>query len=86
MTTPLNLGFIGLGIMGAPMAIHLRAAGHRLHVNTRSKLPDALRNARAVACADAAEVATHADIIFTMLADTPDVEKVLFGQGGIASG
>ena len=86
MTTPLNLGFIGLGIMGAPMAIHLRAAGHRLHVNTRSKLPDALRNARAVACADAAEVATHADIIFTMLPDTPDVEKVLFGQGGIASG
>ena len=72
--------------MGAPMALHLRAAGHRLHVNTRSKRPGALRNAIAVACADAAGVATHADIIFTMLPDTPDVEKVLFGQGGIASG
>jgi 2-hydroxy-3-oxopropionate reductase len=84
--TTLNLGFIGLGIMGAPMAGHLRAAGHTLYVHTRSKLPDALREAGAIACADAAEVAQKADIIFTMLPDTPDVEKVLFGKGGIASG
>ena len=84
--TTLNLGFIGLGIMGAPMAAHLRAAGHTLYVNTRSKLPDALHDAGAIACADAAEVARKADIIFTMLPDTPDVEKVLFGKGGIALG
>ena len=77
--TTLNLGFIGLGIMGAPMAGHLRAAGHTLYVNTRSKLSDALRVAGAITCADAAEVAQKADIIFTMLPDTPDVEKVLFG-------
>jgi 2-hydroxy-3-oxopropionate reductase len=84
--TTLSLGFIGLGIMGAPMAGHLRAAGHTLYVHARSKLPDALRNAGAISCADAAEVARKADIIFTMLPDTPDVEKVLFGEGGIASG
>lgn len=84
--TTLNLGFIGLGIMGAPMAGHLRAAGHTLYVHTRSKLPDTLRDAGAIACADAAEVAGKADVIFTMLPDTPDVEKVLFGKGGIASG
>ena len=84
--TTLNLGFIGLGIMGAPMARHLRAAGHTLYVHTRSKTPDALRDVGAISCADAAEVAHKADIIFTMLPDTPDVEKVLLGKGGIASG
>ena len=84
--TPLNLGFIGLGIMGAPMAGHLRSAGHTLYVNTRSKLPAALRDAGAIGCADASEVAQKAGIIFTMLPDTPDVEKVLFSEGGIASG
>ena len=85
--TILNLGFIGLGIMGAPMACQLRAASHTLYVNTRSKLSDVLRDAAgAISCADAAEVARKADIVFTMLPDTPDVEKVLFGTGGIASG
>jgi len=84
--TILNLGFIGLGIMGVPMACHLRAAGHTIYVNTRSKLSDALRDAGAISCADAAEVARKADIVFTILPDTPDVEKVLFGTGGIASG
>ena len=72
--------------MGAPMAGHLRAAGHTLYVNTRSKLPDALRDAGAIRCAEAAVVGQKADIIFTMLPDTPDVEKVLFGTGGVASG
>jgi 2-hydroxy-3-oxopropionate reductase len=85
-TTPLRLGFIGLGIMGAPMAGHLRAAGHELFVTTRSQVPQALLDAGAVACADAAEVARQADIIFTMVPDTPDVEKVLFGAGGVAEG
>ena len=54
--TPLKLGFIGLGIMGAPMAGHLRAAGHDLFVNTRSQVPQALRDAGAVACASPKEV------------------------------
>jgi 2-hydroxy-3-oxopropionate reductase len=85
-TTPLRLGFIGLGIMGAPMAGHLRAAGHELFVHTRSQVPQALLEAGAVACANAAEVARRADIVFTMVPDTPDVEKVLFGAGGVAEG
>ena len=46
----MKLGFIGLGIMGAPMAGHLRAAGHELFVNTRSKVPAALSDAGAIAC------------------------------------
>jgi len=83
-TTSLNIGFIGLGIMGAPMAGHLLAAGHKLFVRTRSKVPDGL--AAASVCASAKEVAQRADIVFTMLPDTPDVEGVLFGKDGIASG
>jgi 2-hydroxy-3-oxopropionate reductase len=83
-TTSLNIGFIGLGIMGAPMAGHLLAAGHKLFVRTRSKVPEAL--ARATVCASPSEVAQRADIVFTMLPDTPDVEAVLFGKDGIASG
>ncbi len=86
MTTALNLGFIGLGIMGAPMAGHLRAAGHTVSVTTRSKVPAALLDAGAVACANAAEVAAKADVIFIMVPDTHDVELVLFGKGGIAEG
>jgi 2-hydroxy-3-oxopropionate reductase len=81
----MKLGFIGLGIMGAPMAGHLRAAGHDLFVNTRSQVPQALLDAGAVAFKTPAEVAQKADVIFTMVPDTPDVQKVLFGEGGIAS-
>ncbi len=82
----LKLGFIGLGIMGAPMASHLLAAGHELFVNTRSKVPDEFANSAAVVCATPAEVAKKADIIITMVPDTPDVEKVLFGENGVADG
>ena len=82
----MKLGFIGLGIMGAPMAGHLRAAGHDLFVNTRSQVPQALRDAGAVACASPKEVAQRADVIFTMVPDTPDVEKVLFADSGVAAG
>jgi len=86
MSTSLKLGFIGLGIMGTPMTGHLRAAGHELFVATRSKVPQALLDAGAVACASAREVAQKADIIFTMVPDTPDVEAVLFGDAGVAMG
>ena len=86
MNTGLKLGFVGLGIMGAPMAGHLLKAGNALFVSTRSKVPAELLAAGAVQCASAAEVAKQADIIFTMVPDTPDVEKVLFGENGIASG
>jgi 2-hydroxy-3-oxopropionate reductase len=82
----LKLGFVGLGIMGAPMAGHLVAAGHTVYVNTRSKVPEAIAKSAAIQCASPAEVAEKADIIFTMVPDTPDVERVLFGDRGIASG
>ena len=84
--TTQRLGFIGLGIMGAPMAGHLIAAGHRVHVHTRSKVPEALTAAGAVVCDSARAVAEQSDIVFLMLPDTPDVESVLFGSKGVAAG
>jgi len=86
MTTVLKLGFIGLGVMGTPMAGHLRAAGHELFIATRSKLPQALLDAGAMACANAHEVAQRADTVFLMVPDTHDVEAVLFGDKGVAAG
>jgi 2-hydroxy-3-oxopropionate reductase len=81
-----KLGFIGLGIMGAPMAAHLIKAGHDVFLNTRSKVPADLLTGKGVACASAKEVAEKADIIFLMLPDTPDVAAVLFGDNGVAAG
>jgi 2-hydroxy-3-oxopropionate reductase len=72
--------------MGAPMAGHLIAGGHQAFVQTRSKVPAALIEAGATVCTTAAEVAAAAEVIFLMVPDTPDVEKVLFGTGGVASG
>lgn len=86
MSQPLNVGFVGLGIMGAPMCGHLIAAGHNVFVTTRSKVPDAIAQTKAVVCGSPKEVAERADIIITMVPDTPDVEKVLFGEQGIAKG
>ncbi|CAM8645930.1 MmsB 3-hydroxyisobutyrate dehydrogenase and related beta-hydroxyacid dehydrogenases [Burkholderiales bacterium] len=82
----LNLGFIGLGIMGAPMCGHLIAGGHKMFVTTRSKVPEAIAQTGATVCKSAHEVASRADIIFLMVPDTPDVERVLFGDQGVASG
>ncbi len=81
-----NIGFIGLGIMGAPMAAHLIKAGHDVFLNTRSKIPNDLLTGSATACASPREVAERADIIFMMLPDTPDVDKVLFEGNGVAAG
>ena len=81
-----TLGFIGLGIMGAPMAGHLLAAGHTVYLNTRSTVPAQLLDAGGKTCTSAQEVAEKADLIFLMLPDTPDVEAVLFGPNGVASG
>jgi 2-hydroxy-3-oxopropionate reductase len=86
MSNQLNLGFIGLGIMGAPMASHLVNAGHSVFINTRSKVPELLASSKAKQCSSPKEVAQNADIIFTMVPDTPDVEKVLFGENGVAAG
>ena len=81
-----KLGFIGLGIMGKPMAGHLIAAGHEVFLNSRSSVPAELKDKGGKPCASAKEVAQKADIVFLMLPDTPDVEKVLFGPNGVAEG
>ena len=82
----MNIGFIGLGIMGAPMALHLVAAGHQVFVNTRGKVPASVAGSAAVACANAAEVTRQAEVVFLMVPDTPDVDAVLFGDNGVAAG
>jgi 2-hydroxy-3-oxopropionate reductase len=81
-----NIGFIGLGIMGKPMAGHLIKGGHTLFLHSRSGVPQELTAAGGKACASAKEVAQKADVIILMVPDTPDVEKVLFGAGGVAEG
>jgi len=81
-----DIGFIGLGIMGRPMAGHILAAGHRLFAHSRSSVPDELLKSGAIACGSSAEVAKKAEIIITVLPDTPDVETVLFGPSGVSEG
>lgn len=83
---PLNIGFIGLGIMGTPMASHLIKAGHQLFVYTRGKLPAEIAESGATQCLDAKGVAERADLILIMVPDTPDVGEVLFGEKGVAKG
>ena len=81
-----NIGFIGLGIMGKPMAGHLIKGGHTLFLNSRSGVPQEMTAAGGKACASPKEVAQKSEIIITMVPDTPDVEKVLFGANGLAEG
>ena len=82
----MNVGFIGLGIMGKPMVANLIKGGHTLFLASRSGVPQELTAAGGKACASAKEVAQKADIIITMVPDTPDVEKVLFSKDGVAEG
>jgi 2-hydroxy-3-oxopropionate reductase len=81
-----ELGFVGLGIMGRPMALNLTKGGHRLHLFSRSGVPEELVRAGGSACASGREVAQHAEVVFSMVPDTPDVERVLFGPNGVAAG
>lgn len=80
-----KLGFIGLGIMGNPMAAHLIAAGHEVFMTTLGKVPAELLTGKGKACDSITDVVKQADIIFLMLPDTPDVAKVLFGEGGVSA-
>ena len=82
----MKVGFIGLGLMGRPMAENLRKAGHELFLTSRSGVPSDMQGEGMTACANATEVAQKADVVITMVPDTPDVEKVLFGENGVASG
>lgn len=83
----MRLGFIGLGAMGRPMALHLLRAGHELAVYARrAEAAAALVEAGAHACASPAEVAGHADVVFTMVTSNADVEQVALGEHGIVHG
>jgi 2-hydroxy-3-oxopropionate reductase len=81
-----QVGFIGLGTMGKPMAANLIKGGHALHLHSRSGVPSELTAAGGIACGSGAEVARRADVLIAMVPDTPDVENVLFGPEGVAEG
>jgi len=82
-----RVGFIGLGIMGRPMALNVLRAGWDLAVHARRpESMEPLAAAGAATCASPAEVARHADILFTMVADTADVEQVILGPEGVIEG
>ena len=83
----LRIGFIGLGIMGKPMAGHLTKAGDALYVHSRTYASVAeLAALGAIPCKNSKEVAERSEIVFLMLPDTPDVEEVLFGTDGVSKG
>lgn len=86
MSVPI-LGFIGLGIMGKPMAKNLLNAGYSLLVHNRSRpAVDELLAVGAAAAGSPREVAEGSDIVITMLPDSPDVEQVALGPGGLIEG
>jgi 2-hydroxy-3-oxopropionate reductase len=80
-----KVGFIGLGIMGGPMAGHLQAGGCKLYLHDTKNPPLALVEGGATVCTNAGEVAKRADIVIVMVPDTPQVEEVLFGENGVAA-
>jgi 2-hydroxy-3-oxopropionate reductase len=82
----MKVGFIGLGIMGAPMASHLIKGGHEVFLSSRSSVPAELIGAGGTTCANSKEVAEKADVVIMMVPDTPDVDKVLFGPNGVVEG
>jgi 2-hydroxy-3-oxopropionate reductase len=81
----MKVGFIGLGIMGRPMAANLITAGHQLFLSSRSGVPSEFAG-KAQACASGRDVAQAADVIITMVPDTPHVAEALFGAEGVAAG
>jgi 2-hydroxy-3-oxopropionate reductase len=82
----MNVGFIGLGIMGLPMAGHLAKGGHTLHAFGHKPAPASLLELGAVACTSGREVAERSDVVITMVQDTPNVAAALFDARGVAEG
>jgi 2-hydroxy-3-oxopropionate reductase len=82
----MKIGFVGLGIMGHPMAINLLKGGHELFVYGKRTLPAPVREAGATVCDTLKEIAERSDIVIVMVPDTPDVRDVLFSPHGIAAG
>jgi 2-hydroxy-3-oxopropionate reductase len=81
-----KIGFIGLGIMGTPMAGHLRSAGHELFLFDIQPVPKQLIEQGGIACGSAREAAEKSEFVITMVPDTPNVAAALFGAGGVAEG
>jgi 3-hydroxyisobutyrate dehydrogenase len=82
----MRIAWIGLGTMGAPMAGHLLAAGHELHVHNRTRSrEEPLVAAGAIAAASPAEAAAGAELVFTCVSDSPDVEAIVLGPSGVAA-
>jgi len=82
----IDIGFIGLGTMGRPMARHLLAAGHRLYLHDVGPIAPELKSGGGLVCKSGREVAEEADAVIIMVPDTPQVEAVLFGKDGVAEG
>jgi 2-hydroxy-3-oxopropionate reductase len=82
----MKVGFIGLGIMGRPMAGHVLKGGHELYAHDHKPVPKELTDAGAVPCGSGKEVAQQADVVVTMVQDTPNVAAALFGPDGVAEG
>lgn len=82
----MKIGFIGIGIMGAPMAGRLLDAGHELFVHDISPIPQALLDKGATKAVSAREAAEMGEVVIVMVPDTPDVEVVLFSENGVADG
>src|SRR5438874_6543962 len=82
----MDVGFIGLGTMGRPMASHLQAAGHRLFLCDVGPISQELVAAGGVVCKSGKEVAEQSDVVIMMVPDTPHVQAVLFGANGVAEG
>ena len=82
----MNIGFIGLGVMGRPMAGHLIDAGHSLTISRVKPVSQFLIDKGATAADTPKAVAEAAEVVILMLPDTPDVEAVLFGENGVAEG
>ena len=81
-----KIGFIGLGIMGRPMAKHLMKAGHQLMILSRSKASDELGKEGAKLFEYPSQLATEADVVITMLPDSPEVNAIVVGENGVLSG
>lgn len=83
----IKIGFIGPGIMGRPMVLNLLKAGYSVWVyGRRAETMKPLQEAGATACASPKEAALNADVIITIVSDTPDVEQVVFGDNGAVHG
>jgi 2-hydroxy-3-oxopropionate reductase len=82
----MKIGFVGLGIMGRPMALNLAKGGHQLVVYGRRRVPEDVRAAGATVCDTLKEVAQQADLVIVIVPDTPDVKSVLFDSDGVADG